>query len=140
MGHKVNPLALRMGFIRTWHSRWFAQDKDYANFINEDYQMRKMINKRFKLAAVSKIIIERMGQKIKVTIYSAKPGIIIGRHGGDIERLREDINKLVKQEVAIDVKEVNNPTIDAQIVALNDSFCIQSGQYISQSSHGSMSM
>lgn len=119
MGHKVNPIILRIGFIKTWNSRWFANVKDYPRFIEEDYRIRKLINKRFKHAAISKVIIERLTEKVKIRIFTARPGIIIGRHGADIERLREDLNALVKKELAIDVEEVKNPGLDAQLVAQN---------------------
>jgi len=119
MGHKVHPFALRLGFIRLWHSRWFARSPDFAKFIKQDYDIRRFIKKRFKQAAVSKIIIERLADKMRIRIYSARPGIIIGRHGADIERLREDLNNLAKQEVSIDIEEVKNPALDAQLVAEN---------------------
>ena len=85
MGHKVSPLLLRIGFIRQWHSRWFAKPKEFAALIQQDYKIRKFIKGKFKQAAISKIVIERMGDKIKIRIFSARPGIIIGRHGSDIE-------------------------------------------------------
>jgi len=119
MGQKVHPLILRIGFIRTWHSRWFAKPKDYAKFIEQDYKIRKLIKKRFKQAAVSKIIIERLADKLKIRIFSARPGIIIGRHGADIERLRGDLNNMLKTEVSIDIEEIKNPALDAQLVAEN---------------------
>jgi len=119
MGQKVHPFILRVGIIRTWHSRWFANRKDYPRFIAEDYKIRKFIRARFKQAAVSNVIVERLADKVKIRIFSARPGIIIGRHGADIERLREDLNSMVKKEVAIDIEEVKNPAIDAQLVAQN---------------------
>ncbi len=119
MGQKVNPTLLRMGFIKTWNSRWFARHAEFAKFIEEDYKIRKMIRARFKQASVSKIVIERLAQRVKIRIYSARPGIIIGRHGADIERLREDVNSLVKKELSVDVEEVKNPGLDAQLVAQN---------------------
>ena len=119
MGQKVSPLLLRMGFIRTWNSRWFAKPKDFPGLLAEDYKIRKMIKTKFKQAAISKIIIERLTEKVRVRIYSARPGLIIGRHGADIERLRGDLNGLVKREVSIDIEEINNPGIDAQLVAEN---------------------
>jgi len=119
MGHKVNPLVLRIGFIRQWHSRWFAKGKDFPLFIQQDHQIRKFIKERFKQAAVSKVVIERLAQKIRVRIFSARPGIIIGRHGSDIERLRSDLNSLVKSELAIDIQEITKPAWDAQLVAEN---------------------
>ena len=119
MGHKVSPLILRIGFIRQWHSRWFAKPKEFAGLIQQDYKIRKFIKGKFKQAAISKIVIERMGDKIKIRIFSARPGIIIGRHGSDIERLRADLNSLVKHELSIDIQEVNKPAWDAQLVAEN---------------------
>lgn len=125
MGHKVNPIILRMGYIRNWQSRWFANPKDYARFIREDYYIRKHIRAKFKHAAVASIIIERLANRVKVRILSARPGIIIGRHGADIEKLRGDLNDLVKNEVAIDIEEVKNPGLDAQLVAQNVAFQIE---------------
>ncbi|MDD3087363.1 MAG: 30S ribosomal protein S3 [Candidatus Omnitrophica bacterium] len=122
MGQKVSPLVLRLGFIRNWNSRWFASTKDYPKFILQDYNIRKFIKKRFKQAAVSNVVIERLADKLKIKIFSARPGIIIGRHGADIERLREDLNSMVKQEIAIDIEEVKNPSWDAQLVAENIAF------------------
>lgn len=119
MGHKVSPLVLRIGFIRQWHSRWFAKAKDFPLFIQQDYKIRKFIKSKFKQAAISKIVIERLAEKIKIRIFSARPGIIIGRHGADIERLRADLNGLVKNELSIDIQEINNPAWDAQLVAEN---------------------
>ncbi len=119
MGHKVHPFAFRLGFIRTWQSRWFVKSKDYPRFIEEDYRIRNFIEKKFKNAAISRIIIERVTDKVKVRISSARPGIIIGRHGSDIEQLRQDLNNMVKKEVAIDIEEVKNPALDAQLVAAN---------------------
>jgi small subunit ribosomal protein S3 len=122
MGQKVSPLLLRLGFIRNWNSRWFAGQKDYPKFIYQDYNIRRFIKKRFKQAAVSNIVIERLAERIKIRIFSARPGLIIGRHGADIERLRGDLNSLVNQEVAIDIEEVKNPSWDAQLVAENIAF------------------
>jgi small subunit ribosomal protein S3 len=119
MGQKVSPLILRIGFIRTWDSRWFAKPKDYPKLIEQDYKIRKFIKKGFKQAAISKIIIERLTSKVKIRIFSARPGIIIGRHGSDIERLRSELNNLVKNEIVIDIEEVKNPAIDAQLVSEN---------------------
>ncbi|MFH1640571.1 MAG: 30S ribosomal protein S3 [Candidatus Omnitrophota bacterium] len=119
MGHKVNPYILRIGILRTWQSLWFARPKDYARFINEDYRIRKFIKGKFKHAAISKIIIERLAERVRIRILTARPGIIIGRHGSDIERLREEINNIVKSEVSIDIEEIKQPMWDAQLVAEN---------------------
>jgi small subunit ribosomal protein S3 len=126
MGQKVHPFVLRVGFIRTWHSRWFAKKSgSFAKFIEQDYHIRKLIKKKFKQASISKIVIERLADRIRVRIYSARPGLIIGRHGADIEKLREDLNNLVKTEISIDIAEVKNPQLDAQLVAENIAFQIE---------------
>ena len=119
MGQKVPPLIQRIGFTKTWHSRWFAKPVDFARFIEEDYRIRKYIRKKFRPAAISRVIIERLAEKIKIRIFSARPGISIGRHGADIEKLREDLNSMVKRELSIDIEEVKNPGVDAQLVSEN---------------------
>ncbi|MFA5276088.1 MAG: 30S ribosomal protein S3 [Candidatus Omnitrophota bacterium] len=119
MGQKVHPFIFRVGFIRTWKSRWFAKTKEYAKFIKQDYTIRDFIKKKFKIAAISKIIIERHADKIRIRIFCARPGLIIGRHGSDIERLREDLNTLANTEISIDIEEIKNPALDAQLVAEN---------------------
>jgi len=125
MGQKVHPFIQRIGLIRTWHSRWFANPKDYARFVVEDFNIRKFIMAKFKQAAISKVIIERLTEKVKIRILSARPGIIIGRHGADIERLREELNGMVKKEVTIDIEEIKAPGLDAQLVAQNIAFQIE---------------
>jgi len=119
MGHKVSPLLLRIGYIENWRSIWFAKKRDYPKFIQQDFEIRKLIKKRFKQASISKIVIERLSDKLKVKIHSARPGLIIGRHGQDIERLRQDLSVLIKPEIAIDIIEVKNPAVDAQLVSEN---------------------
>jgi small subunit ribosomal protein S3 len=119
MGRKIHPFLQRIGIIRIPNSRWFATRKDYGRFIAEDFRIRRLINSKFKLAAVARIIIERLADKIRIRIHSARPGIIIGRHGADIEKLREEINGLTKKEVSIDIEEIKNPQLDAQLVAAN---------------------
>lgn len=125
MGQKVHPFILRVGFIKTWHSRWFAKPSDFSKFIFEDYKIRKFIKKRFKQAAVSQIIIERLAEKLKIRILTARPGIVIGRHGADIERLREDLNNMIKTEISIDIEEVKNASLDGQLVAENIAFQLE---------------
>ncbi|MFZ2385039.1 MAG: 30S ribosomal protein S3 [Candidatus Omnitrophota bacterium] len=119
MGQKVHPTLLRIGYIKTWQSRWFAKPKDYARFIADDFRVRKYILEKFKHAAISRVIIERLTEKTKIRIYSARPGIIIGRHGADIEKLRQDVNGMLKKEISIDIEEVQNPALDAQLVSQN---------------------
>ena len=125
MGQKVHPFILRIGLIRTWQSRWFAHPKDYARFVEEDFRVRKYITTKFRQASISKVLIERLTEKVKVKILSARPGIIIGRHGADIEKLREELFSILKKEVSVDIEEVKNPGLDAQIVAQNISFQIE---------------
>ena len=119
MGHKVSPLLLRLGYIQDWRSLWFAKKHDYAKALYQDFQIRKQIKENFKQAGIAKIVIERLADKVKIKIHTAKPGIIIGRHGQDIERLREDLMGMVKQELAIDVIEVKLPAGNAQLIAEN---------------------
>lgn len=119
MGHKVSPLLLRIGYIQDWRSNWFAKKQDYAKALYQDFEIRKYVKENFKQAGISKIVIERLADKVKIKIHTAKPGIIIGRHGQDIERLREDLTGMVKQELAIDVIEVKLPAGNAQLVAEN---------------------
>lgn len=119
MGQKVHPYLQRIGIIKTWQSRWIAKQKNYGRGILEDYRIRKFIKQRFKQAAISKIIIEKLTDRIKIRILTARPGIIIGRHGADIERLREDLNSIIKNEVSIDIEDIKEPALDAQLVAEN---------------------
>ncbi|MFC1658503.1 30S ribosomal protein S3 [Candidatus Omnitrophota bacterium] len=125
MGQKVHPLAMRLGIIKNWNSRWFIPSREYSRFILEDYKIRKFIKARLKMAAISNIIIERLAERIKVRIQSARPGIIIGRHGTEIERLREELNTLVNKEIAIDIEEVKQPSRNAQLIAQNVAFQLE---------------
>lgn len=119
MGHKVSPLILRIGFIKDWHSHWFAKHREFVSYIEEDFKLRKFIKDRFKQAAISKIIIDRLPDRIRIIIDTARPGIIIGRHGADIKRLEEDLNKIAKKPIKIDMREIKEPAIDAQLVSEN---------------------
>lgn len=116
MGQKVNPVGLRLGVIRTWESRWYAK-KNYADFIYEDHKIRKFLKKRLGHAGVSKIEIERSNKRVRLRIFTARPGIIIGKKGAEIAVLKNDLGKLVSQEVLIDIQEVRKPELDAQLVA-----------------------
>ena len=119
MGQKVSPFLLRIGYIKNWHSRWFAKPKDFARFIQEDYKVRQFIKNKFKHAAISRVVIERLAEKVRIRIATARPGIIIGRHGADIESLRNDLNNMIKKEVIIDIEEIKEPMLDAQLVSEN---------------------
>ena len=117
MGHKVNPIGLRLGINRTWDSRWYATKGEYGGLLHEDYAIRNMLEKELKQAAVSKIVIERPHKKCRVTIHSARPGIVIGKKGADIEKLRSKVGKLTSSDVHINIVEVRKPESDANLVA-----------------------
>ena len=117
MGQKINPIGLRLGINRTWDSRWFAQKGEYGKLLHEDMAIRAALMKLLKQAAVSKIIIERPHKKCRVTIHSARPGVVIGKKGADIEKLRKSVMKLTKADVTINIVEVRKPEIDATLVA-----------------------
>jgi len=118
LGQKVNPIGLRLGIVKTWESRWFA-DKKYGEYIQQDSKLRTFVKKKLFHAGVSRIEIERSAKRIRLRIYTARPGIVIGKKGSEIERLKQDIEKTVSQEVMIDIQEVRKPEIDAQLVAEN---------------------
>ena len=117
MGQKVNPHGLRVGVIKDWSSKWFADKKDFADLLVEDNEIRKLVKKEVYLAGVSEIKIERASNKIKVTIETAKPGMVIGRQGAGVEVLRNKLEKLTDKQVIINVEEVKRPDLDAQLVA-----------------------
>lgn len=125
MGQKVNPVALRIGYIENWRSLWFADKSDYAKNVIEDRRIRDFIRKNYSQASVSKVVIERLADKIKVIIHTARPGVIIGRRGADIDRLRAELGKISSKEIAIDPKEVKNPSGDAQLIAQNVAFQLE---------------
>jgi small subunit ribosomal protein S3 len=119
MGQKVNPIGLRLGINRTWDSRWFARKGDYARLLHEDVHMRKVLKQRLGQAGVSRIIIERPHRQCRVTIYAARPGVIIGKKGADIDKLRKDLAAMTDGDVALNIVEVRKPETDAQLVAEN---------------------
>ena len=118
MGQKVNPISLRLGIIKTWDSRWYG-GKRYADYILEDFNIRKFLKKRLHHAGVSKIEIERSTKRVRLRIFTARPGIVIGKKGSEIELLKKELQKYTAQEVLIDIQEVRKPEIDAQLVAEN---------------------
>lgn len=118
MGQKVNPLGLRLNITRTWDSIWYA-DKDYATYLIEDQKIRKYLKKRLYHAGLSKIIIERTGEKMRVKLFTARPGIVIGKKGAEIETLKKDLEQFVQRTVTLDIQEVRRPEADAQLVAEN---------------------
>jgi len=119
MGQKVNPTGLRLGINRTWDSRWYAGKKEYGKLLQEDIKIREYLSDKLKAAGVSRIVIERPHKKCRVTIHSARPGVVIGKKGADIEKLKADLQKRSNREVFVDILEVNKPELDAQLVAEN---------------------
>jgi small subunit ribosomal protein S3 len=117
MGQKVNPIGLRLGINRTWDSRWVAGKNEYGQLLHEDIKIRAVLMKMLKQAAVSKIVIERPHRKCRVTVYSARPGVVIGKKGADIEKIRKAVGKMTTSEVVINIVEVRKPEIDATLVA-----------------------
>ena len=118
MGQKVNPVGFRLGVIRTWESKWYAE-KDYSGLLHEDLKLRDYLKKRLYHAGISKVEIERAASKAKVNIFAARPGIIIGKKGSEVEALKKDLAKLTDKEIFINIQEVRKPEIDAQLVAEN---------------------
>lgn len=119
MGQKVNPIGLRVTVTKNWMSKWYADKKDYAPLLLEDIKIRENLKKRLESAAVPKIAIERYANRVRVTIYTARPGLVIGRRGADIEKLKGDLGQLTGKDVIVDVVEVKTPELDAQLVAEN---------------------
>ena len=117
MGQKINPIGFRLGINRTWDSRWFANKNEYGKLLHEDMRIRAALMKDLKQAAISKIIIERPHKKCRVTIHSARPGVVIGKKGADIDKIRKLVAALTKSEVVINIVEVRKPEIDATLVA-----------------------
>jgi len=118
MGQKVNPHGLRVGVIRDWNSKWYAE-KDFAANLAEDYKIREFLKKRLYSAGISKIEIERASDRVKVAIYTAKPGLVIGKGGAEIEKIKAELTKKIGRKVLVDIKEVKRPDRDAQLVAEN---------------------
>ena len=117
MGNKVNPIVMRLGVNRTWESRWYAERGEYATLLHEDLKIRSMLMKDLRQAGVSRVVIERPHKKCRVTIHSARPGVIIGKKGADIEKLKNRIGKMTDSDVHLNIVEVRKPEIDAQLVA-----------------------
>jgi small subunit ribosomal protein S3 len=119
MGQKVNPVGLRLGINRTWDSRWYAGKRDYGKHLHEDMAIRAYLRDQLKQAGVSKVLVERPHKKCRVTIYSARPGVVIGKKGADIEKLRKKVGEMTSSEVHLNIVEVRKPEIDATLVAEN---------------------
>lgn len=119
MGNKTHPYGFRLGYNKTWRSRWYANDKNYADLLHEDLQLRRELKGRLHNAAVSEIDIERTASKLRVNIFSGRPGIIIGRKGAEVDKLRDDLMRRYGQDIHINIQEVQRPEIDAQLIAEN---------------------
>ena len=127
MGQKVNPHGLRVGIIKDWDSKWYAKDQDFADNLVEDYRIREFLKKKLYAAGISKVEIERAAGRLKVTVFTAKPGVVIGKGGAEIEKIKGDLQKLIdsvsdrktKEKLSIDIKEIKRPDRDAQLVAEN---------------------
>ena len=118
MGQKVNPVGLRLGIVKTWESRWFG-GKNYAEYILEDHRLRRFVKEKLYHAGVSRIEIERSSKRVRLRIYTSRPGIVIGKKGSEISQLKKEIEQMTDREILIDIQEVRKPEIDAQLVAEN---------------------
>ncbi|MDR1982892.1 MAG: 30S ribosomal protein S3 [Holosporaceae bacterium] len=124
MGQKINPNSFRLGIIRNWTSSWYSKN-DYANLLRQDFELRKFINEKLEQAGISKIFLERLAKKVVVTIHTARPGVVIGKKGNGIEKLRSDLVSLVGSDVALNIVEVRKPEIEASLVADSIAFQIE---------------
>jgi small subunit ribosomal protein S3 len=116
MGQKVHPIGFRLGYIKTWRSRWYAE-KEYAGLLHEDLALKKDLKKRFSHAGVSRVEVERAANKLKITIHTSRPGIIIGRKGQEVDKLKQEVQKRTGKEVFINIQEILKPELDAQLVS-----------------------
>lgn len=119
MGQKINPIGFRVSVNKDWRSRWYAENQNYGNLLHEDLQMRSLVKERLKDAAVPQITIERYANRARITVYTARPGIVIGRRGEDIDKLRAQLSEISGKEIYIEIKEIKNADLDAQLVAEN---------------------
>lgn len=124
MGHKISPKALRVGYIQDWESRWYAP-KDMPDLIEEDFRIRQFLKERFRMAALSKVTIERTGKYVRVNLHTARPGVIIGKKGADIEELKKQVQEMTASEATVNVVEIKRPELDAQLVAESVAFQLE---------------
>ncbi|KAF0093834.1 MAG: small subunit ribosomal protein S3 [Puniceicoccaceae bacterium 5H] len=117
MGQKVNPIGFRLAVRRDWQSRWFARKQDFGANLNEDYRIRSFLEEKFRYAAVPRIFIERAGQRVRVKVFTARPGMVIGRKGQELEKVKEQLAKMVGRDIILDIQEVKKPDLVAQLVA-----------------------
>ena len=123
MGQKINPLGLRIGISEPWRSRWYAQKRDFSALLVEEQVIRKYIKTNYKMAAIARIEVERTGEVVRIVLHTARPGIIIGRKGAEVDKMRDDLQGLTSKEVKIEIKEISRPEVNAQLVA--ESICEQ---------------
>lgn len=119
MGQKVHPTGFRLAVTRDWDSRWYASKQEFPSFIKEDYEIRKFLTSKLRYASVPRIFIERASGRIRVKIFTARPGVVIGRKGAELDKLKDGLNKVVKKEIMLDIQEVKRPDLSAQLVAEN---------------------
>jgi len=119
MGQKTNPIGFRIAVTKDWRSKWFAEKKEFGKLLHEDRQIRELLKKKLESASVPKIQIERAATRCRITIFTARPGVVIGRKGSEIDKLKEELSKMTGKEVYVDIQEVKQPEIDAQLVAEN---------------------
>jgi small subunit ribosomal protein S3 len=119
MGQKTNPIGLRIALNKDWRSRWYASKKEYGKLLVEDWQIRDILKRKLESASVPKIVIERAANRCRITIFTARPGVVIGRKGAEIDKLKEELSKMTGKEVYVDIQEVKKPELDAQLVAEN---------------------
>lgn len=125
MGQKVHPYGLRLGIIRDWQGRWYANKREYADLLHEDLRLRKLIKERFYTAGVSRVEIERAANRVKLTIHAARPGMVIGKGGAEVDQLRKDLEKETGKQIQINIVEIKVPELDAQLVAENIAFQLE---------------
>lgn len=119
MGQKVNPIGFRLAVRRNWESRWYARKQDFGRLVAEDDRIRKFLEEKLRYAAVPRIFIERAGARVRIKIFTARPGIVIGRKGGELEKIKEQLAKIVKRDIILDIQEVKKPDLVAKLVAEN---------------------
>lgn len=119
MGQKVNPIGFRLSVRRDWESRWYAGKQDYKNFVKEDYEIRNYLEKKLRFAAVPRIFIERASNRIRVKVFTARPGVVIGRKGTELEKIKDELTKLIGKDLILDIQEVKRPDLVAKLVAEN---------------------
>lgn len=117
MGQKVNPIGFRLAVRRDWQSRWYANKREFGHNLNEDYQIRAFLSEKFRYAAVPRIFIERAGNRVRIKVFTARPGIVIGRKGAELEKIKESLSKLISKDILLDIQEVKKPDLVAQLVA-----------------------